>query len=58
VAAIRTFLDRRVTLPPDARARLGYDLALRLGSKVSGIPAAAHPEYVLEGVLVAKENRQ
>jgi uncharacterized RDD family membrane protein YckC len=58
IAAIRAFLDRRLTLPPDARARLGYDLALRLGAKVSGIPAGAHPEYVLEGVLVAKEHRQ
>jgi uncharacterized RDD family membrane protein YckC len=58
VAAVRAFLDRRLTLPPDARARIGYDLAVRLGSKVTGIPANAHPEYVLEGVLVAKEHRQ
>lgn len=58
VAAVRAFLDRRLTLPPDARARIGYDLAVRLGAKVSGIPAEAHPEYVLEGVLVAKEHRQ
>jgi uncharacterized RDD family membrane protein YckC len=58
VAAVRAFLDRRLTLPPDVRARIGYDLAVRLGSKVSGIPADAHPEYVLEGVLVAKEHRQ
>jgi uncharacterized RDD family membrane protein YckC len=58
IAAVRAFLDRRLTLPPDARARIGYDLAVRLGAKVSGIPANAHPEYVLEGVLVAKEHRQ
>ncbi len=58
VAAVRTFLDRRLTLPPDARSRLGYELALRLGAKVSGIPAGAHPEYVLEGIVVAKEHRQ
>ena len=58
VAAVRAFLDRRLTLPPDARARIGYALAVRLGAKVSGIPADAHPEYVLEGVLVAKEHRQ
>jgi uncharacterized RDD family membrane protein YckC len=58
VAAVRAFLDRRLTLPPDARARFGYELAVRLGAKVSGIPAGAHPEYVLEGVLVAKEHRQ
>jgi uncharacterized RDD family membrane protein YckC len=55
--AVRTFLDRRITLPPDARARLAWDLAMRLGSKVSGIPANAHPEYVLEGIVVAKESR-
>jgi uncharacterized RDD family membrane protein YckC len=58
VAAVRAFLDRRLTLPPDVRARIGYDLAVRLGAKVSGIPAEVHPEYVLEGVLVAKEHRQ
>lgn len=58
IGAVRAFLDRRLTLPPDARARIGYDLAVRLGAKVSGIPANAHPEYVLEGVLVAKEHRR
>ncbi len=58
VAAVRTFLDRRLTLPPDARARFAHELASRLGAKVSGIPDGAHPEYVLEGVVVAKEPRQ
>ena len=58
IAAVRSFLDRRLTLPPDVRGRIGYDLAIRLGAKVSGIPSGAHPEYVLEGVLVAKENRK
>jgi uncharacterized RDD family membrane protein YckC len=58
VAAIRTFLDRRLTLAPDARARFAYELAHRLATKVSGVPAGVHPEYVLEGVLVAKEHRR
>ena len=58
VAAIRTFLDRRLSLPPDARGRFAYELAHRLATKVSGIPAGVHPEYVLEGVLVAKEHRR
>jgi uncharacterized RDD family membrane protein YckC len=58
IAAVYAFLDRRLTLPPDARAHIAHDLAVRLGAKVTGIPAGAHPEYVLEGVLVAKEYRQ
>jgi uncharacterized RDD family membrane protein YckC len=58
VAAARTFLDRRLTLPPDARHRLAWELALRLGAKVTGIPRDAHPEYVLEGIIVAKDLRQ
>jgi uncharacterized RDD family membrane protein YckC len=58
VAAARAFLDRRLTLPPDARQRLAWELALRIGSKVTGIPQGAHPEYVLEGIVVAKDHRQ
>ena len=58
IAAIRTFIDRRLSLPPDARARFAYELASRLAAKVSGIPAGVHPEYVVEGVLVAKEHRR
>jgi uncharacterized RDD family membrane protein YckC len=58
VAAMHAFIDRRLSLPPDTRARFAYELANRLGSKVSGIPAGVHPEYVIEGVLVAKEHRR
>jgi uncharacterized RDD family membrane protein YckC len=58
VAATRAFLDRRINLPDEVRYRLAWDLAVRLGGKVSGIPQGAHPEYVLEGILVAKEHRQ
>jgi uncharacterized RDD family membrane protein YckC len=58
IAAIRTFLDRRLTLPPDARANLAWQLATRVSATVTGIPASVHPEYVLEGIVVAKEHRQ
>jgi uncharacterized RDD family membrane protein YckC len=58
VAAIHAFIDRRLSLPPEARARFAYELAHRLGTKVSGIPAGVHAEYVIEGVLVAKEHRR
>lgn len=58
VAATRSFLDRRLTLPPDTRQQLAWQLAARLGGKVSGIPRDAHPEYVLEGIVVAKDHRQ
>src|SRR4029078_2537000 len=36
VAAARVCLDRRLTLPNDTRNRLAWELALRLGSKVTG----------------------
>jgi uncharacterized RDD family membrane protein YckC len=58
IAAIRTFLDRRLTLPPDARANLAWQLATRVSTTVTGIPASAHAEYVLEGIVVAKEHRR
>lgn len=58
VAAIHAFIDRRLSLPPDARNRFAYELAHRLGAKVSGIPVGVHAEYVIEGVLVAKEHRR
>ena len=58
VAAVRQFLDRRLTLPPDARAQLAWQLASRVSATVTGIPPTAHPEYVLEGIVVAKEQRR
>jgi uncharacterized RDD family membrane protein YckC len=57
VATIRHFLDRRVSLPAGIRARLAADLASALASKVVGVPSDVHPEYVLEGIVVAKERR-
>jgi uncharacterized RDD family membrane protein YckC len=58
IAAIRQFLDRRLTLPPEARSQLAWQLASRVSATVTGIPASAHPEYVLEGIVVAKEHRR
>ena len=40
-----------------ARAYFAQDLANRLGPKVAGVPAQMHPEYVLEGIVVAKQSR-
>ena len=46
-----------------ARARavfdeaIGLDLANRLGPRVVGVPPNSHPEYVLEGIVVAKQQR-
>jgi uncharacterized RDD family membrane protein YckC len=55
--AVRHFLDRRLELRWAARSYFAVDLANRLGPKVAGIPANSHPEYVLEGIVVAKQAR-
>jgi len=55
--AVRHFLDRRLELRWPARSYFASDLANRLGPKVAGIPANSHPEYVLEGIVVAKQAR-
>jgi uncharacterized RDD family membrane protein YckC len=55
--AVRHFLDRRLELRWPARSYFASDLANRLGPKVAGIPANSHPEYVLEGIVVAKQGR-
>lgn len=55
--AVRTFLDRRLAIPYNARWFLAVDLATRIAPKVVGIPPGLHPEYVLEGVAVAKGAR-
>jgi len=57
VVAIRHFLARRLTLPPAIRAQLGWELAVTIGARVAGAPDGVHPEYLLEGVVVAKELR-
>jgi uncharacterized RDD family membrane protein YckC len=57
VQAVRHFLDRRLELRAPARAYFAHDLVERLAPKVAGIPANSHPEYVLEGIVVAKQAR-
>jgi hypothetical protein len=57
VATVRRFLDRRAQLLPDARARLAYDLSIRLRPKVSGPADDLHPEVFLEQLSAAKAAR-
>jgi uncharacterized RDD family membrane protein YckC len=57
VQTIRRFLDRRLELPWHIRGYLAYELVHRLAPKVTGLPDNAHPEYVLEGIVVAKQSR-
>jgi len=55
--AVRHFLDRRLQLAWAPRAHLAWELVSRLGPKVAGAPAGVHPEYLLEGIVVAKTAR-
>jgi uncharacterized RDD family membrane protein YckC len=57
VHAVRQFLDRRLSLRWPARSYFAVDLANRLGPRVVGVPPNSHPEYVLEGIVVAKQHR-
>jgi uncharacterized RDD family membrane protein YckC len=57
IQAVRRFLDRRLDLTPPARNYFAADLANRLAPRVAGIPPYSHPEYVLEGIVVAKQSR-
>ena len=58
MVAVRRFLDRRLTLDGPIRYAMSVDLAQLLFAKVHGVPPSAHPEYVIEGVAVAKEQRR
>jgi uncharacterized RDD family membrane protein YckC len=55
--AVRQFLDRRLAMRWPARSYFAADLANRLGPRVVGVPPNSHPEYVLEGIVVAKQSR-
>jgi len=57
LATIHQFLDRRLSMPMPVRAYFANELASRLAGKVAGAPYGAHPEYLLEGVVVAKQAR-
>lgn len=54
---VRHFLDRRLQLAWTPRAHLAWELVSRLGPKVAGAPTDVHPEYLLEGIVVAKAAR-
>ena len=55
----RTFLQRTATLQPDARARLGADLAARVLPFVAPPPPAdTHPERFLAAVLCERRDRE
>lgn len=57
LSTIHQFLDRRLSLPLPVRAHFANELANRVGPKVAGAPYGAHPEYLLEGIVVAKQAR-
>ncbi len=57
LATIRQFLDRRYALTWPVRAYFASAIASRIGPKIAGAPPGAHPEYLLEGVVVAKQQR-
>ena len=57
VATVRRFLDRRLELPWHVRSYLGDELVQRLAPRIAGVPDDTHPEYVLEGLVVAKHAR-
>jgi uncharacterized RDD family membrane protein YckC len=57
IATIRHFLDRRLALPWPVRSHFGTALAAGVAPKVAGAPYGAHPEYLLEGIIVAKQVR-
>jgi uncharacterized RDD family membrane protein YckC len=57
LATIRQFLDRRYALTWPTRAYFANAIASRVGPKIAGAPYGAHPEYLLEGVVVAKQQR-
>lgn len=57
LVTVRTFLERRFSLEPAARAHLGWELASRLYPKVAGAPPDLHPEYFLESVAAGKAAR-
>jgi hypothetical protein len=57
LVTVRRFLERRSQLDPDARGRLAWELAERLGPKVAGASPGLHPEDFLEAGAEAKASR-
>ncbi|MDQ3987114.1 MAG: RDD family protein [Actinomycetota bacterium] len=56
LSAVRSFLERRFELDPEARYRLGWELAERLRPKVGGAEQS-HPEFFLEQLAATKTAR-
>jgi uncharacterized RDD family membrane protein YckC len=54
LAAVRTFLDRRHSFAPPARAALASDLAQKLRPRVPGVRPGLHDEQFLEYLAAAK----
>jgi uncharacterized RDD family membrane protein YckC len=54
LTAVRTFLDRRHTFAPPARAALASDLAQKLRPRVPGVRPGLHDEQFLEYLAAAK----
>ncbi len=57
VTTVRHFLDRRLALDWPVRTYFGTALAAELAPKIAGAPYGAHPEYLLEGIVIAKQGR-
>lgn len=55
----RMFLGRAATMRPDARARIGQQIAGHVAQYVSPAPPeGTHPEYFLAAVLTARRDRE
>jgi len=54
---IRHFLERRLAMPWPVRTYFGVEIVQRIWPKVVGAPNQVHPEYLLEGIVVAKQSR-
>jgi uncharacterized RDD family membrane protein YckC len=57
LATVRSFLARRASITPTARAQLGWELAVRLRPKVGGPHDQWPPEPFLEAIVAAKAAR-
>lgn len=57
LAAVRSFLERRTEIAPDARRELAATISARLRPKVAGAPDDVQGERFLEQLLLAKSAR-
>ena len=55
IQVLRHFLDRRLAIPWPIRSYFAQQLLERFWPKVPGLPMNVHPEYILEGIVVAKQ---